>query len=36
MREDYSDVRGYAESLCDGIQRMLGYTLSTNGVCLQQ
>ena len=36
VREDYSDVRGYAESLCDGIQRKLGYSLSTNGVCLQQ
>ena len=31
-----SDVRRYAESLCNGIQGELGYSLSTNGVCLQQ
>ena len=36
VREDYSDVRRYAESLCNGIQGELGYSLGTNGVCLQQ
>ena len=36
MREDHSDVRGYAESLCDGIQRELGYSFGTYGVRLVQ
>ena len=36
VREDYSDIRRYAESLCNGIQGELGYSLGTNGVCLQQ
>ena len=36
VREDHSDVRGYAESLCDGIQGELGYSFGTNGVRLQQ
>ena len=35
-REDHSDVRGYAESLCDGIQGELGYSFGTYGVRLQQ
>ena len=34
--EDYSNVRGYAESLCDGIQEELGYSFGTDGVRLQQ
>ena len=34
--EDHSDVRGYAESLCDGIQGELGYSFGTDGVRLQQ
>ena len=32
VREDYSDVRRYAESLCNEIQGELGYSFSTNGV----
>ena len=36
VREDHSDVRGYAESLCDGIQGELGYSFDTNGIRLQQ
>ena len=34
VREDHSDVRGYAESLCDGIEGELGYSFGTNGVRL--
>ena len=30
------NVRGYAESLYDGIQGKLGYSFGTNGVRLQQ
>ena len=36
IREDHSDVRGYAKSLYDGIQGELGYSFSTDGVRLQQ
>ena len=34
VREDHSDIRGYAESLCDGIQGELGYSFGTYGVRL--
>ena len=34
FREDHSDVRGYAESLCDGIQGELGYSFGTDRVHL--
>ena len=35
IREDHSNVRRYAESLCDGIQGELGYSFGTYGVRLQ-
>ena len=36
VKEDHSDIRGYAKSLCDGIQEELGYSFGTYGVRLQQ
>ena len=35
VREDHSNVRGYAESLCNGIQGKLGYSFGTDEVRLQ-
>ena len=35
VRKDHSNIRGYAESLCDGIQGELGYSFGTYGVRLQ-
>ena len=36
INEDHSDVRGYAKSLCDGIQGESGYSFGIDGVRLQQ